>query len=732
MRRRAFAIAALASTLAATAAGAAPLIFEETAKISPPDPAFTFPPLHVAVEGDAVIAIWRRTEWTLEPYEHDRSHYAAFLFQRQSNGNWAYVRTLAQQDCDEGELAEDTCPMSVAIRNGVAAVSGGGLHIFRRAVNGDWIAAPSDAFAGPGDVAVGSEAIVASAPVCIGLGVKAFRPNSAGVWSQALSTIPQNGGCDDWGLLGKDVDISVGNRLIGAFEWPAAASIFEPTSTGWTEVATLSSPLNDSSFALSVAIDDTRAFVAGPREAPIHVFSRDGGTWTHSVDVVSPDSAMRWHPTSMKVRELLFASFLHDRDRGGSVSVFRANSSGRYDEVAKLFSTSTVENSPLGRDMDAYASGSFARVVATGEGGVHVFDLNQVGKTPAPLQEDFEQGNSANWTPIAGSAFSVVTSAGSRVFRQSNTTGDAGAFFTNINWTNQAIEADVKPTAFDGANRWVGLVVRRTDASNYYYLTLRQSNVLELKRMVNGTFVTLASTPVSVVLNRNYRLRLEAVGTRLRAHVNGRLAVETVDRALKQGHAGVQMYRSRADFDNIVLSHNPHRTLLEHRTVNIIEGLWNFPLGSWSPTYLNGHRLVQQDTAGDARAITRIAADDQVVQVAATANSFAAGTGSRWFGVVARYVDANNFYYVTVRRDNTLSLRKLVNGTVQILDTAPLTVSAGTTYTLRLEAIGASLRAYVNGNVVLEATDSSHASGRYGLATYRTAATFDDFIAWEP
>jgi hypothetical protein len=361
--------------------------------------------------------------------------------------------------------------------------------------------------------------------------------------------------------------------------------------------------------------------------------------------------------------------------------------------------------------------------------------VNQIGSTPAPVEETFEQGNAVNWTPIAGSGFSVVSSGGSQVFRQSNTAGDAGAYVANTNWTNQAIEADVRPTAFDGANRWVGLAVRRTDASNYYYVTLRQSNVLELKRMVNGAFVTLASAPMTVVLNRNYRLRLEAVGTRVRAYVNGRLAVEAVDSALQQGYAGVQMYRASADFDNVVLSHDPHLTLLDHHTDRVIDYLWNFTLGSWSPVYASGQpaRLVQQNTAGDGRALARVPANDQVVQAAVTANSFDPGTtGSRWFGLIARYVDANNFYYVTLRQDNTVSLRKMVNGTIQVLDTAPLTVSTGTPYTLRLEAIGASLRAYVSGNVVLEASDSSHARGQYGLATYRTAATFDDFVAWQP
>jgi hypothetical protein len=194
------------------------------------------------------------------------------------------------------------------------------------------------------------------------------------------------------------------------------------------------------------------------------------------------------------------------------------------------------------------------------------------------------------------------------------------------------------------------------------------------------------------------------------------------------------MYRSRADFDNVLLSHNPHLTLLDHRTPNVIDGHWNFVVGSWSAgSSGNGSaRLAQQDASGDGRAIARVPANDQIVQVAATATGFAAGTGSRWVGVIARHIDHDNFYYVTLRRDNTISLRKLVNGSITVLDSAPITVSAGTTYTLRLEAIGTALRAYVNGNLVLEANDSSHARGQYGFGTYRTAATFDDFVAWQP
>jgi hypothetical protein len=62
-----------------------------------------------------------------------------------------------------------------------------------------------------------------------------------------------------------------------------------------------------------------------------------------------------------------------------------------------------------------------------------------------------------------------------------------------------------------------------------------------------------------------------------------------------------------------------------------------------------------------------------IVQARVSATQFAAGTGSRWFGVLARYTDARNYYYVTLRSDNTIALRKLVNGAIHVLDSAPLT-----------------------------------------------------------
>ena len=99
---------------------------------------------------------------------------------------------------------------------------------------------------------------------------------------------------------------------------------------------------------------------------------------------------------------------------------------------------------------------------------------------------------------------------------------------------------------------------------------------------------------------------------------------------------------------------------------------------------------------------------------------------------MARFVDASNYYYMTVRSSNTLSLRKLTNGAITVLATVPLTVSADTSYALRLEAVGSQLRGYVNGRLLLEATDTTHARGMGGAVMFKTSADFLNYRAYQP
>src|SRR6185503_5794211 len=103
-----------------------------------------------------------------------------------------------------------------------------------------------------------------------------------------------------------------------------------------------------------------------------------------------------------------------------------------------------------------------------------------------------------------------------------------------------------------------------------------------------------------------------------------------------------------------------------------------------------------------------------------------------WFGLGARYTDLNNHYYVTLRNGNVLWLRKVVGGSFTTLDSQPFTLATGTTYRVRLEVIGTSIKVYVNGVVQLEATDSSHSSGGVVLRMYRTATQYDNVQVLKP
>ena len=72
------------------------------------------------------------------------------------------------------------------------------------------------------------------------------------------------------------------------------------------------------------------------------------------------------------------------------------------------------------------------------------------------------------------------------------------------------------------------------------------------------------------------------------------------------------------------------------------------------------------------------------------------------------------------------------NGNVIQLGSAVLTVTPNTWYTVRLEAVGSRLRAYVNRRLVLEGTDPQPVIGRVGLMTYRAAADYDNIRAVVP
>ncbi|GIJ60835.1 pectate lyase family protein [Virgisporangium aurantiacum] len=167
------------------------------------------------------------------------------------------------------------------------------------------------------------------------------------------------------------------------------------------------------------------------------------------------------------------------------------------------------------------------------------------------FSDNFDDGNSAGWT-TAGGSWSVVTD-GSGVLRQAGTSSDARARAGTASWTDYAVTARVRPTAFNGSNRFVAVLARAQSNTSYYYLALRSNNTVELKKLVNGSSTTLATASVTVTVGTWYTLRLEVSGTSLRGTVNGGAATSATDSQFGSGQIGVATFNATASFDDVVV-----------------------------------------------------------------------------------------------------------------------------------------------------------------------------------
>ncbi|HEY0682101.1 MAG TPA: hypothetical protein VGD45_07220 [Steroidobacter sp.] len=723
----------LAGWLAPLAVSAGPRVFEETARLPAPDATYTFP-MSVAIDGDWLIATGQK-EVVGEIFTQDNS---AWLYQRQTNGSWTLVRRLLQHfsgaDPDEPFLHVD-------MQGGVSAfLKEGASYIFERSGT-NWVSVPSPIATDGMDVEVDAGTITVTAGRCA-WATNSYRKNSNGAWVLARQTPAEpSPDCENEDLRG-DVDVS-GNAVIVATFFdgvnPPSARIFEGPF-GTTPIMTrLVAPRgNPFAFGEPVAISLPAAVVGDstPDIGP-QAYTKDSASqWVRTGALLRPDNLALQTPSQIELRGgLAIVSQADDNaygTRSGSISVFQRNTNGSFRYIAKLLASDRGPEQGFG--FGAEISGR--RVVATNLGtrAAYVFELPTDLTQPAAMQDNFEDGNAADWTPQAGGLFSVATTTTSRVYRQASTAGNATSLWNNTTRGNQAVEADIKPTAFSttSGDKWFGVVARYTSPTNHYYITLRNNNTLSLRKIVNGAVTALASAPLTVTLNRSYRVRLEAIGTRLRVYVDNRLLLEASDRAHARGQAGVVTFRTRADFDNVLVSSNQHTTLATYRFGINDEGdsfsNWQ-SVGTWTRDAVAGVYR-QTNTTASARSIAGIATDDQTV-TARLRRIGSSGT-SHWFGLAARYRDAGNYYYVSLRSNNTISLRKLVNNAITELDVAPFTVTTNTWYRVRLEVVRTHLRVYVNDVLRLDATDASHTQGRYGPVMFRSAAEYDEILAVQP
>ncbi|MEU8240103.1 cellulose-binding protein [Actinoplanes missouriensis] len=165
---------------------------------------------------------------------------------------------------------------------------------------------------------------------------------------------------------------------------------------------------------------------------------------------------------------------------------------------------------------------------------------------------DFESGSTSGWSK-SGGTWSVV-SDGSRVLQQSDTGSErARQFAGSTAWTNYAVQARVKATAFASSAGVVALTARAAGSTKMYRLSLSGSNQVRLETM-NGSAVTvLGSLAQSISTSTFYTLRLSVSGSTVSGSVNGTSVGSVSDSTIAAGRIGLLTEHAAGRFDDIVV-----------------------------------------------------------------------------------------------------------------------------------------------------------------------------------
>ena len=197
------------------------------------------------------------------------------------------------------------------------------------------------------------------------------------------------------------------------------------------------------------------------------------------------------------------------------------------------------------------------------------------------------------------------------------------AMLNGSNWTDQVVDARVDASQFNGTS-FVAVYARFKSVDETYYMTLRSTGALELKRIKDNEVETYATKPAGTYdALAPHVLRLEVVGNSLRGYVDNSLALSGTDNewGIDSGKAGVGTFQASAAFDNVFASPFPSGSRVTDDFDDHVADGWSMAetgAGSWltaagSPNASNW-MLKQTQTTGNHRAVRAASGRDQATQ----------------------------------------------------------------------------------------------------------------------
>jgi hypothetical protein len=247
-----------------------------------------------------------------------------------------------------------------------------------------------------------------------------------------------------------------------------------------------------------------------------------------------------------------------------------------------------------------------------------LFQLAPPVKAATIFSDDFESGSS-QWTVQSGT-WSIIAD-GSNVYNQTNTNITARSTAGSPAWTDYTIQARVKLVS----GTYAMLMARYQDSDNYYFMTLRSSGTVEIKRMLGGSSGSALQTQSGVLspaMGTWYTATLKVEGDSLQGYINGNLVLDVNDSTFASGLIGLGTSSGAAEFDDVIVSDSTPASyeLSVSRTGT-------------------GSGAVTSDPAGIDCGITCTASFDSSTVVTLTAAPAISSTFAGWIGVGCGEVD---------------------------------------------------------------------------------------------
>lgn len=156
---------------------------------------------------------------------------------------------------------------------------------------------------------------------------------------------------------------------------------------------------------------------------------------------------------------------------------------------------------------------------------------------------------------------------------------------------------------------------------------------------------------------------------------------------------------------------------------------WTTHNGNWSIINFNNSSAFYQSST-TVEASSKAGSTDWTnysVESEVTVENF---NGCKRVMLCGRYSDRNNYYAASLynKDGGMLEIRAKVNGKSKTLAKSKVNIKQNTIYKIKLELNGNTLKAYINGKLIVSAIDTSLSKGAIGIVTSKASAKFDNII----